>query len=185
MRLVIPEEFISEASVPGKCDVTVPTVGDLVNRRSRDRFPFITMDKNLLSRFDAKSCPELSDKYRCMTVQDSVFELKASAVDVLTGCATGMTEVLDLQDIRAGCSAYIAGKVIPREELLQTGGMMYQYTKYLTSDVPMEESMRSLIREYGQTSAPESVHEPRSMRDLDLASAGLSESKSADAEYEV
>ena len=185
MRLVIPEEFISEPSGDGKCDVRIPTVGDLVNRRSPDRFPFITMDEKLLSKFDAKDCPELSDKYRCMTVNEGVFELNASAVDILTGRANGITEVLDLQDIRSGCSAYIAGQVIPREELLQNGGMMYQYTKYLTSNEPMVESMQSLIREHVEPAvSPQADNKiaQRNTRDLDAAVSGISEGAAAEVE---
>ena len=179
MQLVIPEEFISESSKANTCEITVPTVGDLVNRRSQDKFPFIRVDASVLSSFDSDEYPELSDKYRCMTVGDSVYEMQATAVDLLTGKVNGHTEVMDLQDIRAGCSAYIAGKTIPKKELLSNGGMMYQYTKYLTDDAPMVDSMQSLLRAY----APDIAVRPdiaiscqRDTRDLDLASEGLSAS---------
>lgn len=177
MRLAIPEEFISQSgSGPDKCDIAIPTVGDLVNRRSLERFPFITVNSDVLSTFDAQECPELSRKCRCMTVDDSVFELQANAIDLRTGRANGHTEVLDLQDIRACCSAYLAGQVMPREELLQNGGMMYQYTKYLTSEASMVDSMQTLLEKYTQADASiaKNVQSQRDMRDLEAASDGLS-----------
>lgn len=173
MQLVIPKEFVSDSAHAGKYDVKVPTVGDLVNRRTQDRFPFITMDAGLFSQFDADQHPELSEKYCCMTVQEGVFEMKANAVDILTGRCNGHTEVFDLQDIRAGCSAYIAGQVIPRDELLKNGGMMYQYTKYLTSDAPMVDSMADLVHTYQPDSAGRQSS-GRDMRDLDAAISGMS-----------
>lgn len=183
MRLVIPEEFISESSAgPGKRDITVPTVGDLVNRRSRDKFPFITASEDMLASFDGDAYPEFSGKYKCMTVDDRVFELQASAVDLLTGEANGHIEVLDIQDIRAGCSAYIAGQVIPKEELLQNGGMMYQYTKYLTSDEPMVDSMRSLLREH--CAAGTELSAQRDTADLDRAAEELAVSQGAETGIE-
>lgn len=191
MRLVIPDEFVSQSGrYPDKYDMRVPTVGDLVNRRPVDRFPFITVDKSDVGVFSPDECPELSGRFRCMDVGDSVFELKANAVDILSGETSGHTEVLDLQDIRAGCSAYIAGRVLPREELLGNGGMMYQYTKYLTSPEPMVDSMRDLIRahpgcEYGHAAAgPESpVRVPaRDTRDLYAAADDIAERAAFQAE---
>ena len=58
MQLVIPEEFISESSKANTCEITVPTVGDLVNRRSQDKFPFIRVDASVRSeeRRVGKAC---------------------------------------------------------------------------------------------------------------------------------
>lgn len=178
MQLLIPEEFVSESRYDsGKLDVRVPMVGDLVNRRTIDRYPFITVDANKLTNFDNAKYPEFAGKYRCMDAGNGVYELQASTVDLLTGRASGATEVLDLQDIRAGCSAYIAGQVIPREEILNNGGMMYQYTKYLISEEPMLESMRDLIRQYQpelEPAEPQGIAiSGRDTRDLDMATASL------------
>lgn len=189
MRLVIPDEFVFQSGrYPDKYDMRVPTVGDLVNRRPVDRFPFITVDKSDIGAFSPDECPELSGRFRCMDVGDSVFELKANAVDILSGETSGHTEVLDLQDIRAGCSAYIAGRVLPREELLGNGGMMYQYTKYLTSPEPMVDSMRDLIRAHPcheqAAAGPESAARApsRDTRDLYAAAAGIAEDAAFQAE---